>query len=495
MFEDIRRASLPESMPRLGDGGEGIVYALDAAHRYEGRPCAYKEYKPHATIHEADLRAMVAFLGKLNEDQRDWLLRRAAWPTRIVVDDAGAVTGFIMPLIPEAFFGDFSVGQNVRRSQKEVQLLLNDPAFIAKRGIALDEGAKYAFLADVADMLRVLHGAGIVIGDLSARNILFNIGGTPASFLIDCDSMRMPEGDNPALVQTPGWEAPQAETEATIATDLYKLGLLVLRLLTGQQMTRDTALPAPGVPMGLHLLLTRAIDGSPGDRPGAGEWCHELRAVLRESRTTVRDAGPGRGTADPSAIPTAEHDALSGMRVHRRIAAPGRTAPAPRARGPETPAPAQWAAPATGHRPPAIDLRGRWDEWLILPGAVVAYTVLLLIYNEYLAYHFGYNALLAFHLVIIPAIAYAAAKALLEHRIRGKTNTPPDTIRDALFAPGSRAEWIPLAAYIALLFIVSLEGFGGLAMLLVFFLTLLALYLLMDRRLRPKRREPVDAGM
>ncbi|MDO5730482.1 hypothetical protein [Corynebacterium sphenisci] len=494
MFEDIRRASLPVSMPRLGDGGEGVVYALDAAHRYEGRPCAYKEYKPQATIHEAHLRAMVAFLGKLNDRQRDWLLQRTAWPTRIVVD-GGRVTGIIMPLIPEAFFGDFSVGQNVRRSQKEVQLLLNDPAFIAKRGIALDDTAKYAFLADVADMLRVLHGAGIVIGDLSARNILFNIGGTPASFLIDCDSMHMPEGDNPALVQTPGWEAPQAETEATTANDLYKLGLLVLRLLTGQQMTRDTALLTPETPMRVRLLAARAIDGSPGDRPGAGEWCRELRAVLRESRTTVRDAGPGLATADPSAIPTAEHDALSGMRVHRRIAAPGRTAPAPRARGPETPAPAQWAAPATGHRPPAIDLRGRWDEWLILPGAVVAYMVLLLIFDEHLEHYFGYDDRPAFYLVIIPAIAYAAAKALLEYRIRGKTDTPPATMSDALFAPGSRTEWIPLAAYIALSYIVLLEGPGGLAMLLVFFLTLLALYLLMDRRLRPKRREPVDAGI
>ena len=40
MIQDVQRASLPQSMPRLGDGGEGVVYALDAAHRYEGRPCA-----------------------------------------------------------------------------------------------------------------------------------------------------------------------------------------------------------------------------------------------------------------------------------------------------------------------------------------------------------------------------------------------------------------------------------------------------------------------
>ncbi|MDO5730483.1 hypothetical protein [Corynebacterium sphenisci] len=301
MIQDVQRASLPQSMPRLGDGGEGVVYALDAAHRYEGRPCAYKEYKPQATIHEAHLRAMVAFLGKLNDRQRDWLLQRTAWPTRIVVD-GGRVTGIIMPLIPEAFFGDFSVGQNVRRSQKEVQLLLNDPAFIAKRGIALDEGAKYAFLADFADTLRVLHGAGIVIGDLSARNILFNIGGTPASFLIDCDSMHMPTGDNPALVQTPGWEAPQAEAKATIATDLYKFGLLATRMLLGEQSTRDATRLTNAVPIQIRSLARRALNPQPGARPTAAEWRQGLRAIPRMGNAA--GTAPHGRTARPAPAPS-----------------------------------------------------------------------------------------------------------------------------------------------------------------------------------------------
>jgi eukaryotic-like serine/threonine-protein kinase len=40
-------------------------------------------------------------------------------------------------------------------------------------------------------------------------------------------------------VETPEWEVPAGEELATVQSDTYKLGLLTLRLLTGDQHTKN----------------------------------------------------------------------------------------------------------------------------------------------------------------------------------------------------------------------------------------------------------------
>jgi serine/threonine protein kinase len=72
-----------------------------------------------------------------------------------------------------------------------------------------------------------LHGHGVVVGDLSPKNVLFTLDGQPRCLLIDCDSMRFR-----------GKYVPEAE-KATVASDSFKFGLIATRVFNREQDSRD----------------------------------------------------------------------------------------------------------------------------------------------------------------------------------------------------------------------------------------------------------------
>ena len=50
---------------------------------------------------------------------------------------------------------------------------------------------RVALLQNLAVILSRLHGLGVVVGDLSPKNLLFRLTPSPSCFLIDCDAMRV----------------------------------------------------------------------------------------------------------------------------------------------------------------------------------------------------------------------------------------------------------------------------------------------------------------
>lgn len=299
MTMNITRQSLPETaaLTRLGVGGEGIIYDLsttDVPQKIQeaagGRPVVYKEFLHADSPAEAQHhRAVVDFLGKLGTDQRAWLLDRAAWPLAVVTD-SGSVTGIVMPRIPDQFFRDFPTpsGGSIRK-EADFQMLLNDRKFLEARSIGIGKKRKLGILIQVAELLRVLQGSGLVVGDLSAKNLLFSLEDGPdypgSVYLIDCDSVSTPGGANLSGMETPGWSLPEGEKTQTQEGDRYKFALLVLRVLAGNQMTRDlTDLPS-STPEHIKLMMRRSLSTEPPVRSRFQEWVEVLQAAQAEVAT------------------------------------------------------------------------------------------------------------------------------------------------------------------------------------------------------------------
>lgn len=319
MTTDIPRGALPGtgSLTTLGTGGEGTVYDLPAdavpaqvKEAASGRRVVYKQFRTPDSPAEAEHhRAVVGFLGKLGSEQREWLLDRAAWPLA-VVEDAGTVCGILMPRVPDRFFRDFPLsGGRTRRGEAGFQMLLNDGRYLDRMGLPLTGDQKYALLAEVSDLLRVLQGGGVVVGDLSARNLMFCQGAGAAAayvYLIDCDSVSVPGSDNPDSMETPGWEVPVGEEKQTGDADRYKFGLLVLRLLVGDQQTRDPGRLPEDTAGAVKTLVTETLRDGAGKRPPLGVWNEVLQRPQGKSGqgAVIRDGGSAGSGAGEEVTPT-----------------------------------------------------------------------------------------------------------------------------------------------------------------------------------------------
>lgn len=321
MVTEIPRSALPDTgrLKKLGTGGEGSVYALsvhgvpqEVRDLVKGRPLAYKEFLvPDSAIEAEHHRSVVEVFGKFGPEQQEWLLDRAAWPVATVTDK-GTVTGIVMSLIPDQFFRDFPAsGGRTTRAEAGIQLLLNDDRYLRKMGLLLSERQRYSILLEVCDLLRVMQGGGIVVGDLSARNLMFSLGegvhGAASVHLIDCDSVSTPESMNPNGMETPGWEVPAGAEKQTSFSDRYKFGLLVLRLLAGDQRTRDVDRLPAGTPHRVRDMVGRTLAGDLSDLPTFSEWFGML-SVARDSADgslptaqTSPVAAPSAGTVAPVA--------------------------------------------------------------------------------------------------------------------------------------------------------------------------------------------------
>ncbi|MFB7619037.1 hypothetical protein, partial [Kitasatospora sp. NPDC056181] len=289
----------------LGKGGHGTV-RLVQGRTVDGEPAVYKEYLPEVlpSLDVAALRAMVDLpVGLAGEDTR-WLLQRTAWPAALVTRH-GAATGFLMRKVPDEFAFDYQ-GLSPSGSGRRLanfEFLLNRDDYVAGIGLKITPRHRLNLLAGLAETLDRLHGLGIAVGDLSPRNVLFTNGAGAASFLIDCDAMRVHGRSALPQAETPGWQLPPGEEKATRHGDAFKFGLLAIRLIAREQGATDPQVLAR-VDRELADLARRSQLVTPSGRPAPGEWVLPLRrAAVRASTkpaTTSRPIPrPPSGTASP----------------------------------------------------------------------------------------------------------------------------------------------------------------------------------------------------
>lgn len=196
---------------RIGGGGEGAIYRIR-----ENAGLAAKIY--FQAPPEATLRKLVKLLAM----RKQIVTNHTAWPLELLREVWGAApVGFLMPLVADA---------------QPLHMMIN-PA--DRRRSSPDAG--FAVLVDIAvniaRMVQSVHANDVVIGDLSAANILLRPDTTVC--LIDCNSLQVgTKADNlRCLVGLDDMIPPElqgrklAEVHRTPNHDAFPLAVLLFQLL------------------------------------------------------------------------------------------------------------------------------------------------------------------------------------------------------------------------------------------------------------------------
>ncbi|ORV89883.1 hypothetical protein AWC11_13525 [Mycobacterium interjectum] len=355
------------ALSKIGQGGQGVVYRAPNVKTKFADSMVYKEYKAQ-TLGEIDFTALAA-MPALVEDSLSYaeaerLVSMAAWPCALV-EDNGTTTGFVMPAIPAEFFVELNTAKGASSSTAEFQHLLNHASVLAARGIDLDDAQRYSLLREVASGLAFLHKHGVCVGDISPKNLLFTLTPHPGVFFIDCDAMRINTISALPQMETPGWDAPSGEELATLYTDTYKLGLLALRLLAGDQDTKNPQHLPPTTPGLLRQIITDTLTNQPERRPLPEAWTYVLGHAIEEAqhhqKTTAATTAAATVALEPPPTPV----------VHSRpTRAPARSRP---------PAPAAHYAPPVNPPPPGAATSSRTGVWIGVGLAALAVAVLVVV--------------------------------------------------------------------------------------------------------------------
>ncbi|MEU1782646.1 hypothetical protein ABZ545_24640 [Streptomyces abikoensis] len=299
-------------LTKLSQGGQGTVWNAPNIRVNHVWPAVFKEYHGHVRpqLNVTALEAMVAFLGTLPEADGKWIAERTAWPAAVVTDAAEEVCGFVMREVPPEL--RMAIGNGAHRPVKlqGVEFLLTADAsnLLHSTGPAFTDRQRVGFLLDLAHTLARLHTLGVVVGDLSPKNLLFRQGAQPACFFIDCDAMRVHGRSVLPQAETSNWRVPPGEARATTGSDSYKFALLAIRLLArAQDGTDSTALAA--VSGQLSELARRGLLPLPFQRPSPAEWIGPLLQASQTASTVIPMADPHIWTTGTSA-PAANNSCL-----------------------------------------------------------------------------------------------------------------------------------------------------------------------------------------
>ncbi|WP_328948708.1 hypothetical protein OG778_10180 [Streptomyces sp. NBC_00184] len=288
---------------QLGQGGQGTVHEvtnkkINKSAGGGGWDVVYKEYSPTVLpgLDTAALGKMVALPGELIPADSRWLCEKAAWPASMV-ERQGHTSGFLMRAVPDRFqFELRSLSSNGSGTKllANLEFLLNEDSYVASIGLTVSDRDRLLLLADLATTLNRLRRLNISVGDLSPKNLLFAVDKHPEVFLIDCDAVRLRGITVLPQAETPDWHVPVGEEKATPAGDVYKLGLLAVRLIARHQTTTDPSALAAISPE-LGDLARTSLNPDPARRPTPSVWAEQLSATSRTASTA-----PASTTAAPN---------------------------------------------------------------------------------------------------------------------------------------------------------------------------------------------------
>lgn len=365
-------------LTKIGQGGQGVVYRAPNVKTKFAASMVYKEYKPQ-TLAEIDFTALAAMPAlvenSLSYAEGERLISMATWPCALV-EDRSAPTGFVMPAIPDRFSIPLTTVKGVSTISAEFQHLLNYPTVLQARGINIDEAQRYTLLREVASGLAFLHKHGVCVGDISPKNLLFSLIPQEAVYFIDCDAMRINGVSALQQMETPGWEAPAGEELATIYSDAYKLGLLALRLLAGDQDTTNLQHIPSTTPNSVRQIITDTLTNKPQQRPLPEAWTYVLGGAIEQAqyqqKTATAASTPVTVPVDPPPTPI----------VHSRPSS------RPSAPPPPPPPTVRPRPPVAASAPPPSQPAAASKVWAgvalaaVVITAVVVVTVVLALHNR-----------------------------------------------------------------------------------------------------------------
>jgi hypothetical protein len=298
-MSNVRRSALGRRT-LIKSGGFGKVYRVDGFWLPGGRMAlAYKEYTCDVAEQGCAARQAVEFWQHLDEKDRAVLGELTVWPRAIVEDDRGQICGVLMPLLPDDFFIELADASSGHRQKKPRELAWlatgrrqRVAAGLREPDVEFDD--RLVLLGLLAYALAWLHRRGWVYGDLNFQNVAFTAG-PPRIRLLDCDNAAPLSDLGRRQGHALRWEPPEcranlggANTLQDNVTDVYKLGLAVLRCLSKEK--HATTIMSPGSlkqvldPSGFDLVRRALSDRE--QRPAA----KELYSYLRE--TALARMGP-----------------------------------------------------------------------------------------------------------------------------------------------------------------------------------------------------------
>ena len=278
----VNRAGLGP-LTELAEGAYGKVYRAEQ-YRLPGdaSAIAYKEFTKNEAEQGRAAEDAVSFRDLLSPADRSDLDRRTAWP-RALVEERGAVVGLLMPFITQDFF--FQAPGKTASRLRDLQWLIATPAQLTASGVPdVDETDRLVLLAQLVYAIARLHKKDWVYGDLSFRNAAFAVD-PPRMILLDCDSAADLRNQGRKQSHSLGWDPPECAKRNVQdkATDVYKLGLAILRCLNpgkGAATMRNPGRVAGKLDGTGVDLIVRAVDPDPDRRPTAKELYAYLHGVV-----------------------------------------------------------------------------------------------------------------------------------------------------------------------------------------------------------------------
>ena len=292
-LERLQRARLGR-LDQFAQGGQGRVYhAPDLTLDDAPGPLVFKEYKDKR-ISINGLDRMASFRQRLSDYDLAALDVIANWPIRVVEGAAGEAAGVVLPLIQPEFFHELRrPNGSVSRRPRDGQYLAQPRERCDRVGIPLvGMGDRYRFCRDFAFAIGFMHKRDVCLGDISFGNVTYALDLQPCVYLVDCDAFRL-RGQAPVVPQfhTPDWVPPEGSNVQSTRTDLYKLGLFVLRALTPRALSaqnRDPSWADRALDPRGRVLLRRALGPDDNDsRTSAKEWYTYFNDALRKRPFTT----------------------------------------------------------------------------------------------------------------------------------------------------------------------------------------------------------------
>jgi hypothetical protein len=291
-FERLQRSQLG-AIQQIAAGGQARIHlARDLEIHGEAGPFVFKEFK-QKTISINGLDRIAAFRQRLDEFDRQVLDVIANWPMRVVEGPGGTADGLILPLIEDVFFHD------IRRPDGTYKRVPRNGEFLTAEKQRCDRfevqflglGDRMRFCRDLVFAVGFMHKRDVCLGDISFANMTYSLALTPSVYLVDCDAFRL-KGQAPVVPQlhTPDWTPPEGTKVQSTRTDLYKLGLFILRVLTPRAQgaqNRDPRWASPVLDKRGQVLLHNALDVDPARRTAAKEWYQYFTEILRTRRLPV----------------------------------------------------------------------------------------------------------------------------------------------------------------------------------------------------------------
>ncbi len=321
MSSPIEFSSLVSAGPlvELGRGGEGVVFRVP---QFGDR--VYKEFldASYTSPDMSALNRLIELQNRWTPEEKSWLVNRTVWPERTVIDN-GRLKGFVMPGIQRRFIRKHGIRSNPKTVLCEWNYLSlrtkfhNNPNIVTEVPKVAPADA-LALVHDLAKTIKFLHGHGVIIGDISGKNLLWTDTPSYQVMIIDCDSFRiMGEGGVASPKQSPDWDDPHLAGKPTSQeSDIYKLAIAAFRAIwasgTDRPSTPSSGLPAvpKGVPDEIRGLIERSME--PTGRPSAEEWEKVLAmpaifrgrpAVKMGSSVASRSSNSSSGNGIPSGSP------------------------------------------------------------------------------------------------------------------------------------------------------------------------------------------------